>query len=135
MTFTDVELKGGPNAPAEARGVLRDGLRGRVPPHVLEDAGLLVSELVTNSVMHGRVGSAARLGLRIHLDEGVVRIEVRDEGRGFAAAGVDAEPDGPGGYGLFLVTQIADAWGIAESGDPTTVWFELKHRTAGRAAA
>lgn len=127
MTFTEVELTGGPGAPAEARRALRAGLRHRVPARVLEDAGLLVSELVTNSVMHGRVGSQSRLGLRLALENGRVRIEVRDEGRGFAEAGVQAGADDPGGYGLFLVTQIADAWGIAESGDPTTVWFELKH--------
>ena len=135
MTFNEVQLIGGPSAPADARRVLRDGLRDRVPPRVLEDAGLLVSELVTNAVMHGQVGPEARLGLRIRLQDGKVRIEVRDEGLGFAAAAVPAGPDDPGGYGLFLVTQIADAWGIAESGDPTTVWFELKHDGVGCAAA
>jgi anti-sigma regulatory factor (Ser/Thr protein kinase) len=134
MTFNEVLLTGGPSAPAEARRVLRDGLRDRVPPRVLEDAGLLVSELVTNAVTHGQVGPEARLGLRLRVEDGKVRIEVRDEGLGFAAAAAPG-PDDPGGYGLFLVTQIADAWGIAESGDPTTVWFELKHGAVGCAAA
>ncbi len=135
MTFSDVQLAGGPGAPAEARRALRESLHDRVPSRVLEDAGLLVSELVTNSVMHGQVSAEARVGLRLGVNERRVRIEVRDPGRGFAAAGADAGPDDPGGYGLFLVTQLADAWGIAADGDPTTVWFELNHPLSPPAGA
>lgn len=135
MSLDEVQLPGGPGAPAAARRALREELGDRVPGRVLEDAGLLVSELVTNAVLHGRVGPGSRLGMRVARRDGLVRIEVRDEGQGFAAAGARAGPDDPGGYGLFLVTQIADAWGIAESGDPTTVWFELKHEGVPCAAA
>ncbi len=135
MTFTEVQLTGGPGAPAEARRALRDRLRDRVPRRLVEDAGLLVSELVTNSVMHGRVGAGARVDLRLGVNDRRVRIEVRDPGRGFAAAGAEAGADDPGGYGLYLVTQLADAWGIAAEGDPTTVWFELNHPLQPQAGA
>ena len=45
---------------------------------------------------------------------------------GFVAPADDPTPsEDAGGYGLFLVTQIADAWGISEN-DETKVWFELR---------
>lgn len=126
MSFTELDLAGGPEAPAEARRALRAGLGDRLPERLVEDAGLLVSELVTNSVVHGRADSRTRVELRFQVDDRRVRIEVRDAGPGFAATRRPPGRDDPGGYGLFLVTQLADAWGVAEDGHPTTVWFELR---------
>jgi anti-sigma regulatory factor (Ser/Thr protein kinase) len=127
MRFSEVQLAGGPEAPTEARRALRERLRDQVPANVIEDAGLLVSELVTNSVLHGRADAATRVALRLGVNGRRVRIEVRDAGPGFTSRRESAGPDEPGGYGLFLVTQLADAWGIADDGEPTTVWFELRH--------
>jgi anti-sigma regulatory factor (Ser/Thr protein kinase) len=120
-----LEVPGGPEAPAVARNELQRRLAGRVPRRVLDDAGLLVSELVTNSIVHGGVGASGVLGLRLALRGERVRIEVSDPGPGFDPEAPRSGPDEPGGYGLFLVTQLADAWGIAPGDEPTTVWFEL----------
>ncbi|HEY2635792.1 MAG TPA: SpoIIE family protein phosphatase, partial [Solirubrobacteraceae bacterium] len=126
MTFTDVEVPGGPQAPAQARRVLLERLGDEVSDALLEDAGLLVSELVTNSVIHGGAGPTSRVTLRVGIEPERVRIEVTDPGPGFDEA--TSDPEDPGGYGLFLVTQIADAWGVAGDAEPTQVWFELLRR-------
>jgi anti-sigma regulatory factor (Ser/Thr protein kinase) len=133
MTYTSVEVPGGPQAPAQARRAVHEELAGRVPEPLLDDAGLLVSELVTNSVVHGGVGPEDRVGLRLGLDTERVRVEVTDAGPGFDAEETGGGPDHPGGFGLFLVTQLADAWGVAPGATPTQVWFELRYaaRRAG----
>src|SRR3982750_2258640 len=90
---------GGPYAAAAARRAL-GGLGDVVSHHRLDDIALLVSELVTNSVRHGRAGEAARRA-RAALREGErLRVEVTDWGRGFTR---DARPRRPtdevGGWG------------------------------------
>lgn len=125
MSAYEVEVPGGPQAPAQARRALAERLAGRVPDPVIEDVGLLVSELVTNAVVHGSTGPDARVALRVVPAGAGVRVEVSDPGPGFAPGDPLPDPDGPAGYGLFLVTQLADAWGVAGEG-PTRVWFELR---------
>ena len=82
-----------------------------------EDAALLVSELVTNAVVHG-VGA---ISLRIDVEADAVRIEVADEGN--VALAPSPEPGAHGGWGLRLVEQLADDWGVREGS--TKVWFRL----------
>jgi hypothetical protein len=50
-------------------------------------------------------------------------VEVEDAGRGCS---LPAHPGANGtcGWGLYLVDQLADRWGILSRG-PTTVWFEM----------
>ena len=85
---------------------------------------LLVSELVTNVVRHSagdRRDTASDMRVRVYPDR--VRVEVRDEGPGFTRS--HAEDHDPGsGWGLFLVDELADEWGV-ESGSQNCVWFEL----------
>jgi GAF domain-containing protein/anti-sigma regulatory factor (Ser/Thr protein kinase) len=127
MDYTSVQVPGGPQAPSQARYALQQQLIGRVPDPLLDDAGLLVSELVTNSVLHGRVGPDETVDLRLGLNNERVRIEVSDFGPGFDPRATAGSPEDPGGYGLFLVTQLADAWGVGPGDSPTQVWFELRY--------
>ena len=52
-----IRIRGGEDAPARARRWVRSQLPGDVPASTASDAALLVSELVTNSVVHADVGS------------------------------------------------------------------------------
>jgi anti-sigma regulatory factor (Ser/Thr protein kinase) len=111
-------------APAAARhaiGTLRTAL-GEARYRVCE---LLVSELVTNVVRHTPgAHSIAASDMRVRMYPDRVRVEVRDDGPGFAPA-ARADGDDPGsGWGLFLVDELADEWGI-DSGVQNCVWFEL----------
>lgn len=83
-----------------------------------EDAALMVSELVTNAVVHG-VGA---IWLRIDLEADAVRIEVADEGN--VRVTPTPEPGAHGGWGLRIVEQLADDWGVLDGS--TRVWFRLR---------
>src|SRR3954452_5867944 len=109
-----------PSAARHALGTLRPEL-GDARYRVCE---LLVSELVTNVVRHTaahRSIAASDMRVRVYPDR--VRIEVRDDGPGLAQR-VNGDQDPGGGWGLFLVDELADEWGV-ESGVQNCVWFEL----------
>ena len=119
MTF-DLELPSTSAAPARARGALHQ-IAGRVSPERLRDVTLLVSELVTNAVRHAE-GEAVRLV--VALTGGVLRVEVHDPGRGFALRTPPTDPMRASGWGLVLVEELSDRWGV--DGSPRTrVWFEM----------
>src|SRR5436305_11175255 len=81
------------------------------------DAALMVSELLTNAVLHG-VGA---ISLRIDVDADAVRVEVADEGN--VALAPSPELGAHGGWGLRIVEQLADDWGVLDGS--TKVWFRL----------
>jgi anti-sigma regulatory factor (Ser/Thr protein kinase) len=93
-----------------------------VPRPTIDDITLLVSELVTNCVIHADLAPGQDIHLHFTRDPGTVRVEVRDEGRGFADSLLRGAHSS--GFGLFLVEQIADRWGV-ERGEQTCVWFEV----------
>jgi anti-sigma regulatory factor (Ser/Thr protein kinase) len=115
-------LPPGPTAPAAARDAVDDALAGTVDPAGIAELRLLVSELVTNAIRHGRAGSAG-VGLSLHLNDGRLRVEVTDGGSGFEAPGGQADPTAPGGWGLVVVDELVDRWGVENAGG-TRVWFE-----------
>ena len=116
----DVELPSTPAAPARARGAL-DQIADRISAERMRDVRLLVSELVTNAVRHAE-GEAVRLV--VAFTDGTLRIEVHDPGRGFEVKPPPDDPLRASGWGLVLVEELADRWGV----DPhprTRVWFEM----------
>ena len=116
----DVELPSTSAAPARARGALGE-LSGRIPPERLEDVRLLVSELVTNAVRHAH-GEVVRLVVRLR--KGRLRVEVHDPGHGFEVRAPADDPVRASGWGLVLVDELADRWGV-DATPLTTVWFEM----------
>ena len=113
-------------ASAEAGGALRRAIRslgGYCGPGTAEDLELLVTELATNGVKHAEISSGGnRITLDARVDPHVLRVEVRDRGRGFEPRPRQDRPE-PGGWGLVLVEGIAERWGVKR--DPSTVWFEI----------
>ena len=95
------------------------------------DVRLLVSELVTNSVQHASVGADDSIMLTVKISGELVRVEVRDGGPGFEQPEVELQPERDTGWGLFLVEQIADSWGV-DRGE-RAVWFEIARPPAGSA--
>ena len=100
-------------------------LDGAADPDVLDDARLLVSEMVTNSVRHAGAPANAKIGLAVSVVDDVVRAEVTDAGRGFQPSPRDAPQLEAGGWGLHLVDRLASRWGV-ERGQPASVWFEVE---------
>jgi anti-sigma regulatory factor (Ser/Thr protein kinase) len=120
------ELAGGPYAVTASRLALA-GLEDRLDPNVLFDMRLLVSELVTNCVKHARTGPEESIVLTVDIHDDRVRVSVKDEGPGFeppATPVTEAAAEAGSGWGLFLVDQLAAAWGVERQAG-ATVWFEL----------
>jgi anti-sigma regulatory factor (Ser/Thr protein kinase) len=111
-----VTLQRDHGAPGRARALLREHADG-LDRDRLDTAVLLISELVTNAVIHG----TGEIRLMIDLGRGGARFAVSDEGHGRPA--VRPEPGPDGGWGLRLVGQLARRWGVREG--ETQVWFEL----------
>jgi hypothetical protein len=118
-----VELVPGPGCPAHGRAALSP-LVGALAVQDYSDLRLLVSELVTNSVRHARLGPDDRIRLQVEISDRVLRVEVSDPGEGFVANIREPGARGPGGWGLFLTEQLADRWGVGRDGEWTTVWLE-----------
>lgn len=105
-------------APALARQAVRRELCDSLGTEELADIQLMVSELVTNSILH----SAPRAGdVTLEVDANdPIRIMVSDRGEDFSL-----DHDGwTGGWGLALVERLSDRWGLAR-GNGTRVWFEM----------
>jgi anti-sigma regulatory factor (Ser/Thr protein kinase) len=117
-----VTIASGPEAPSVARTIVSTWLDARADRPLDDDARLLVSELVTNSVQHAAQPAGAPVHIRADADDGVVRVEVHDPGQGpmFRRRPVGQS----GGYGLDLVERIATRWGVNRD-HGTSVWFEL----------
>ena len=116
------ELAGGPYAVTAARLALSD-LDSHLDASIAFDVRLLVSELVTNSVKHAKIGEDDSIFLDVKLQEQLVRIDVRDSGPGFDPPATAPPDDADRGWGLFLVEQLADQWGV--DAERQAVWFEI----------
>ncbi|MFJ1990264.1 ATP-binding protein [Streptomyces asiaticus] len=86
---------------------------------------LVVSELATNAVRHGRV-PGRYFEVRIAYDaEKMVGVEVSDPREGCPAV-ADPTPDDESGRGLAIVDALADAWGVRERIVGKTVWARIR---------
>lgn len=129
MHEIELSYPAAPTAATDARVDITERLTSRIGARVLEDVRLLVTELITNALRHGELTTGDRVSLKARVDDGVVRIEVRDPGNDGDVAPRQPGPRG-GGYGLFLVDQLARRWGV-DRRDGTVVWCELSP-VAGR---
>jgi anti-sigma regulatory factor (Ser/Thr protein kinase) len=105
---------------AAARAFVRSRLSAWEMRGCIDDAVLVVSELVTNAVLHAR--SAVRL--RLVNDGPAVRVEVYDENTRLPVPGASG-PDATSGRGIAVVSAVAESWGMELEGDGKVVWAEF----------
>lgn len=115
----------------EARDWAGSLLSVGVPPLFLDDALLLLSEVVTNAITHS--DSAHTLGglvaVQITRIGATVRVEVADAGSATTTPAVRAPTlDDDGGRGLWLVDLLAEEWGFHRDETGGSVWFRLAER-------
>jgi anti-sigma regulatory factor (Ser/Thr protein kinase) len=113
-------------AAAAARRALLEG-NGRLPPSIRDDVLLLVSELVANAVRHAGAGPERPIQVQLLHRPPCVVVTVADEGPGFTWSPNSSAGSESGGWGLFLVDQIADRWGVQGATSGSLVWFEIAY--------
>ncbi|MGH4027517.1 ATP-binding protein [Actinomycetota bacterium Odt1-20B] len=116
-----------PGSASVARHMTRERLGGwSTDEDACEAAALVVSELVTNAIVHT---ASRRIICELCTEPGKLRIAVRDEGRGRGVPRPARRgPDEEHGRGLLLVEAVSSAWGVRESAPGLTVWAELPLR-------
>jgi len=116
-------LSARPEAVSKARHTVRALPVAAAARNTLE---LLVSELVSNSIIHAGLTERDPVQVQITTRSDRVRLAVRDPGPGFAAPSIDAgDPLMPGGRGYVLIDAMADAWGIDDDASGCTAWCEV----------
>lgn len=121
--MVELTLPAEPRAAAVARSHVRDL---PLDQETLEVVSLLVTELVTNAVRHGRVSESTRITVHLNIvEDDLVRVDVVNDGPVFDAVPRTREVDTEGGLGLQLVDQLAERWGVEGNGS-TTVWLEVR---------
>jgi anti-sigma regulatory factor (Ser/Thr protein kinase) len=98
-----------------------------VPDDERDVAALLVSELVTNAIRHGR----PPLTVRAEHNDGSLTVGVEDASSTVPVPVEDTSWDASGGRGLHLVEALADGWGVTPNGHGKRVWFRLHLSAAG----
>jgi anti-sigma regulatory factor (Ser/Thr protein kinase) len=117
-----INLERDASAVAVARRAVERHFDGALDGRRISELALIVSELVTNAVVHGR----GAITLVLQRDGDIARGEVIDEGGGFENQVRELGPHDIGGRGLVIVEALARRWGIHEG--TTHVWFELDAR-------
>jgi anti-sigma regulatory factor (Ser/Thr protein kinase) len=114
-------LSAHPASAGEARRFVRSALADWGASNQRETAALLVTEVVTNAILHTRSGPdlMARLAGRR------LRVEVRDDDPS-PPHRRPYKPLATTGRGLILVDELASAWGSEPAGSGKIVWFELE---------
>jgi anti-sigma regulatory factor (Ser/Thr protein kinase) len=109
-------------APAAARAHVAAACRGRMSQEATEAARLLVSELVTNCVLHAH----SMITLAVDCDDVSIAVAVGDDGEGMPQVRNHVSDDDTHGRGLQLVEALAGDWGIWPREDGgKVVWFRL----------
>ena len=108
-------------APGHARTFLRHMHCRAHQTHVLDDALLLVSELVTNAVRHG----APPITMHVTCDHNTgMTVRVSDTNPTSPTAG-PADHGQESGRGVGLVDVLSDEWGVEAAEAGKAVWFRL----------
>jgi anti-sigma regulatory factor (Ser/Thr protein kinase) len=109
------------SSPREARDRAARELQGWGDPDSRHAVVLLISELVTNAVIHARSTVTVDLAVR---DDGPVIVKVHDESPVRPTARRH-QADRPGGRGMHLLNSLATRWGVEDSRIGKSIWFEV----------
>jgi serine/threonine-protein kinase RsbW len=111
---------------AQVRKALVDDLEGRdVPGAVIDEAEIVVSELVSNAIRHARPLADGNLRVHWKVKGGVVEVEVTDGGSESTPRPAPRTIWAPSGRGLRIVRSLAHEWGVTEDRSGSTVWASL----------
>ncbi len=115
-----------PASASRARRLVREVLERHGHEELVDSATLLVSEVVTNAVLH----AGTSIGLRCRIGTDVVRLEISD-GSSVLPSIRHYDEIASTGRGLSLVAALSQAWGLVPDEFGKTVWFEFRSEPVG----
>ncbi|MEU2505493.1 ATP-binding protein [Streptomyces sp. NPDC007863] len=113
-----------PRSAVVARRLVRAGLTLWGLESLIDDATLIITELIGHAIDHGRLVSIRVVVCRP--SEKVVRVGVVDRSKAVPKLKADPDGDHPRGLGLLLVDALADRWGTEPYRWGKQVWAELR---------
>ncbi|AZM54252.1 ATP-binding protein [Streptomyces sp. WAC 01529] len=133
-TSSSMAVPHGPAGVGEARHRMRDQLRvGGVSESVIDDAVLILSELLSNACRHGRPLGRGMVGdgdvrAAWHVDKtGRLTVEVTDGGGPTRPVPATPSVTAHGGRGLNIISALADTWGVRDDvHGEVTVWVVVQ---------
>lgn len=146
-TSSIMSVPHGPAGVGEARHRMRGELRsGGVPESVIDDAVLILSELLSNACRHGRPldtdddagaghspgngGGQGAMRASWRVDRyGRLTVEATDGGGPTRPLPATPSVTARGGRGLNIITALAEEWGVRDGHGEVTVWAILSTRT------
>ncbi len=124
LALFEVTLPAANDAPVTARAAVTAWTAGQLSDTMLADVQLLVSELVTNSVLHADAAHGARVRVRAGIRGDALRLEVHDAGRTRSIARRAPDRQHGGGFGLHVVETLSARRRVSRDAG-TCVWAEL----------
>lgn len=112
-----------PESAEAARKLVRAALAAWGQEGLIEDAALVITELVSNTVDHARLESIRVVVTRP--SEKFVRLGVVDRSRNVPYLRTDSNGDNTRGRGLLLVDTLTDRWGTDRYRWGKQVWGEM----------
>jgi anti-sigma regulatory factor (Ser/Thr protein kinase) len=124
---TTLQLVSALRAPRAALAFVAETLTAwDIQAEEVDAAQLVVSELVTNAVLHSP--ESATISLHLLLTDGIVRVLVTDGGPGRPERRAHPDPSSAeSGRGVQIVEAFTEQWGTeTHGGNGKTVWCELR---------
>lgn len=114
-------LSASPASVGVARNEVAAACRASGLDGLAQTGALLVSELVTNAIVHVE----GDLTLSVACIESQLLVSVSDGSSDPPIVNHSPATDQPGGRGLYLVDALADSWNYEPTPSGKTVWFAL----------
>jgi anti-sigma regulatory factor (Ser/Thr protein kinase) len=93
-----------------------------LPSYAVDDAVLIVSELVANAVLHAR--EEVSLELEVTLGESWLRVSLAD-GSAVRPLAREAARGDESGRGMAIVNALSDRWGVEDHQGGKRIWFDV----------
>jgi len=104
-------------------GAFRDA-----PDELVQNAKLVLTELLANEIKHGRYPPGESLVCRVERNKRALRLEVSHKGPDFSMPATAVHPSlrmRETGWGLSLITNLCDRWGMRNLKGNRLVWAEI----------
>lgn len=112
-------------APRIRKALVEDLLARELPAEVVDEAEIVVSELVANAIRHAKPLADGAIRIHWKVKNNVVEVEVSDGGGPTVPRPAPPTTWAPGGRGLRIVRSLAHEWGVIEESHGRTVWASL----------